>query len=261
MRKTIYIIVACVLFICDCISAQTKPVVSLPYIRESDVVWSKEVWRSIDLADRYNFPFYFPVQKTKNKLSLFDVILKATLSGELKVYKTDDVTDTFSLQQISNKIAFHDSVLFYYADEFGNDSTKKHLVIDTMNGEFIAQYYIRETWFFDRQRSVMDVRIRAICPVKYDVDKDLLIPLFWINYNEARPFLNAYNAINSKNESEERTFDELFIKRKFTSTIRKEGNIFDREIADYVNSDKEALTESERIKELLRNFECDLWQW
>ncbi len=107
----------------------------------------------------------------------------------------------------------------------------------------------------------MDVRIKAICPVKYDVEKNLLLPLCWIDYEEARPWLNSFSALNSKNDSEKRSFDELFIKRKFNSTIKKESNIYDREIADYVQNEKEAIKESERIKEFLREFECDMWQW
>jgi gliding motility associated protien GldN len=253
------------LFFCLNSSAfsQIKPLIALPQVREADIMWSKEMWRTIDLSDRFNFSFYFPIEKRKNQMNLFDVLAKGLLTGKIKAYNTDELIalDTLSTKRIQEKIAFRDSLLFYYADEFGSDSTSKKLVLDTLNGECIVQYFIRETWFFDKQRSVMDVRISAICPVKYDIDKDLLIPLFWIDYNEARPWLNTFTALNSKNDSEKRSFDELFIKRKFNSSIKKESNVYDREIADYVYSSKEAQQESERIKEYLRNMECDMWQW
>lgn len=263
MKSASYILVLLSMICCLRVSSQSKPVIVLPKIRSADIMWSKEIWRSIDLSDRFNFPFYFPIEKRKDKLSLFDVLSKGLVSKEFKAYKTDDLVgnDTLPYDQLKNKLVFRDSMLFYYADEFGNDSIKRKLQIDTLTGEYIVQYYIRETWFFDKQRSVMDVRIKAVCPVKYDMEKGMLIPLFWIDYEEARPYLNSFTAINSKNDSEERTFDELFIKRKFNSTIKKESNLYDREIADYVRNEKEAVKESERIKEFLRDFECDMWQW
>ena len=263
MKSGFYICIIFVAVFSNKIVSQSKPMIALPQVREADIMWSKEVWRTIDLSDRFNFPFYFPIEKRKNQLCLFDVISKGLIDNEFNAYKTDEVMegDTLSCDQIKSKIVFRDSMLFYYADEFGNDSTKKKLVTDTMNGEYIVQYYVRESWFFDKQRSIMDVRIKAICPVKYDMEKGLLIPLFWINYEEARQWLSSFSALNSRNDSEKRSFDELFIKRKFVSTIKKESNLYDREITDYVQNAKEAVQESERIKEFLRNFECDMWEW
>lgn len=263
MNQLFYI---CLFFLCainNACLAQIKPMIVLPQAREADIIWSKEIWRTIDLSDRFNFPFYFPLEKRKNQFSLFDVVSKGLMNKKIKAYKTDELNeeDTLAVEQIRKKIVFRDSMLFYYADEFGKDSTKMKQVSDTLNGEYIVQYYIREVWFFDKQRSVMDVRIKAICPVKYDPVKELLIPLFWIDYEESRPWLNSFSALNSKNDSEKRSFDELFIKRKFTSVIKKESNLYDREIADYVQNEKEAMQESERIKEFLRNFECDMWEW
>ncbi len=48
----------------------------------------------------------------------------------------------------------------------------------------------------------------------------------------------------------------------FSSTIYKEGNTYDREIADYERaSAMDQLLEAQRIKERLRNYEQDLWEY
>ncbi len=242
--------------------SQTKTPIALPVIREADVMWAKDIWRIVDLNERQNFPFYFQIEKRPNQLNLFNVLLAGIDSNKITAYKSDDLiwNDTLTKKQVFNKVVLSDSINVYYADEFGNEYVKTQFMSDTLGGEYIVQYWIKEKWFFDKQRSVMDVRIIAICPVKYDVSKELLIPLFWINYSDARNWLSQYQTINSKNISEQRTFDELFIKRKFVSVIKKESNMYDREIEEYVNNVKEFLQESERIKEFIRSFEADRWE-
>jgi gliding motility associated protien GldN len=242
--------------------SQTKTPIAHPVIREADVMWAKDIWRIIDLNERENFPFYFPIDKRPNQLNLFNILLTGIDSNKITAYKSDDMVwnDTLTKKQLFDRVVVSDSITVYSVDEFGNENLAKQLMSDTLGGEYIAQYWIKEKWFFDKQRSVMDVRIVAICPVKYDVSKEMLIPLFWINYSDARNWLSQFQTINSKNISEQRTFDELFIKRKFVSVIKKESNIYDREIEEYVNNVKEFLQESERIKEFIRNFEADRWE-
>jgi len=248
--------------LCASVYGQSKAPISLPTVREADVMWAKDIWRIIDLNDRQNFPFYFPIEKRVNQLSLYNVLLAGIDSNKIIAYKTDEViwNDTLTKKQVFDRIVVSDSVTAYNVDEFGNECFQKQLVSDTLSGEYIAQYWIKEKWFFDKQRSVMDVRIVAICPVKYDVSKELYIPLFWVNYNDARNWLSKFETINSKNIAEQRTFDELFVKRKFVSVIKKESNMYDREIEEYVNNVKEFLQESERVKEFIRNFEADRWE-
>ena len=56
------------------------------------------------------------------------------------------------------------------------------------------------------------------------------------------------------------SFDDLFWKRRFTSVIYKESNGFDRKIESY-RSGIDALRESEKIKEEIRTFEHDVWDY
>jgi hypothetical protein len=58
------------------------------------------------------------------------------------------------------------------------------------------------------------------------------------------------------------TFDEIFHLRIFNSMVYKEDNVYDREIADYKRNDAlEQLLEAQMIRENLRNFEHDLWEF
>ena len=41
---------------------RTKKVVPYPPVREADVLWSKRVWRTVDLRQKINFSLYYPIQ-------------------------------------------------------------------------------------------------------------------------------------------------------------------------------------------------------
>jgi gliding motility associated protien GldN len=240
-----------------------KPVVPLPTVREADVMWAKEIWRVIDVRDKPNYHFYFPLSKKYHQANLFEALTQGVKDRKLKAYQSDELiaSDTIPYDSFFDRIVLKDSINVYSADEFGSELTNRQWATDTLRGEYILQYWVKEKWFFDKQRSIMDVRIEAICPVKIDEEKEALIPLFWIKYPDAREWLNSFKAINPMNIAEQRTFDDLFTKRLFLSTIKKESNISDMEISDYVETDKQALQESDRIREYIINFECDRWEY
>lgn len=55
---------------------------SYPDIHEKDIVWSRTIWREIDLRQKINHHFYFPaIEKPRNldpeKMSLIDVVMEA----------------------------------------------------------------------------------------------------------------------------------------------------------------------------------------
>jgi gliding motility associated protien GldN len=139
----------------------------------------------------------------------------------------------------------------------------------------IVEYRLKEDWFFDKERSQFDCRILGLAPVVYyddksnfvsidDADNGKLITkkdiLFWLYFPHIRFVLVNYNVYNQKNDANWMSFDDLFQKRMFSSTIYKQSNIFDRSLDTY-KSGVEALYESQRITEELRNFEHDLWHF
>jgi gliding motility associated protien GldN len=123
---------------------------------------------------------------------------------------------------------------------------------------------IKEEWFFDKQRSQMDVRILGICPVRDSYTESGEYrgkePMFWIYFPEARPLFAKSEVFNRFNDNERRTYDDVFWKRMFDSYIYKEQNVYDRKIADYATG-LDALLEAERIKGDLFKFEHDLWEF
>ena len=138
----------------------------------------------------------------------------------------------------------------------------------TVQNTDIKAYYVIEDKFFDKKRSVLDSRIIGIAPIAELINKETfeLEPtiLFWVWYPEIRQILA--NSIMHNDEVKftgpnHMTFSEFFDKRLFSSTIRKESNMYDRAIYDYKKSGMQQLLEAERIKNDIRNLENDMWEY
>lgn len=132
----------------------------------------------------------------------------------------------------------------------------------------IVQYRLKEDWFIDKERSVLDVRIIAIAPVVYATEKDPngriqitgMDETFWLYFPHCRFVFNNYFVYNDKNDAQWMSFDDLFWKRRFNAVAYKESNTYDREIESY-RAGVDALFESEEIKNEIRNIEHDVWSF
>jgi gliding motility associated protien GldN len=234
-----------------------------PYqnLRESDVAFAKRVWREIDVRERMNQYLASP------KARLIDILMAAIASGELNAYdpspsKGDPNGDEFSAllkpSQAMGKMA--DSVVVDKFDANG-DKVGSSVQAGEFNPDSVVKFRIKEDWIFDKQRSVFEPRIIGIAPmikkIIPGVNTDYQ-PAFWIYFPEARNILVTKEAVNRHNDATGLSFDDIFMKRIFSSYIVKESNDKDERIKDYAQGiDK--LYESERVKKALLNYEQDLW--
>jgi len=281
MKNLRYILVMCLVVLGIDISAQNvldgiyqpehtleRKVISYSPLREADVMWMRRVWRRIDLREKINQPFYYPEKPAQGRKSLFDVIKEAILNdGTLTAYDPGPLgdDDMFTKRMTPDEVR---SLLFSqdttYTEDLMTGDLVPVVVNIEVNSEEVKWYEIKEEWFFDRQRSVMDVRIIGICPmiaVKDDIGEFRgLKKLFWIYYPEARYVFVKSEVFNRANDVERRTYEDIFWKRQFSSYIVKMSNVYDRTISQYEKGIN-ALLEAEKLKETIFNMEHDLWSY
>jgi len=251
-------------------------------LRQADVMWSRKIWREIDMRQKINHPFYYPENDgvghtIEDRKSLIDVIYSAILEGSITAYGNPSMDDEFrevmsqdDIKKIGGAKEELVTVIDWDAVNAGADpeeATKDTLTKVPFNRNTVKKWRIKEEWFFDKQRSVMDVRILGLAPLQEDrdeVNNQLLgtfSPLFWVYFPEVREILINAEAFNLvKNNAERRTYDDIFWKRMFGSAIVKEANVMDRKVNEYMIG-LDALLEAERIKSEIFNIEHDLWEY
>lgn len=245
-----------------------RKVIPYTHLREADVMWLKRIWRRVDLREKINHTLYFPVYPINNRQSLFDVIKNSMINeGTITAYSTgpigsdDEFTQQLTVDEVKGMLFKMDTV---YTENPETGDQDMSVVPNEIKTDKIKIYELKEEWFFDKQKSVMEVRIIGIAPMKEKMNDQGEVQgyerLFWIYFPEARfVFANA-EVFNRFNDSERRTFEDIFWKRQFGSYITKESNVYDRAINQY-KMNLDALLEAEKIKEDIFNMEHDVWNF
>jgi gliding motility associated protien GldN len=243
------------------IAADNDAPLSYGYIDDRDILWSKVVWEFVDLNQKINLPYYYPIDTTNissERRSLFDTLMKAIRKGDIEnVYSDSFFTSKTTQAEIDEKL-INIRTSGNYADTFR---------IQTRD---IEGYMMKGMWYFDKRQGELKYRLLALAPMGKDVltlgtnfeDKELY-ELFWIFYPEAREVLHEAKVFNPKNASQPISFDHLLNARRFSSVILREENIYgNRKIADYIRGNSLfQLLEADRIKENIRDREIDMWNY
>ncbi len=262
--------------------------------RWDDIIWSRYVYRIIDMRYKQNYQLYFPTKSDDTDYrNLFKVITDAVVDGmpiyekNMETIKPDFKQDPVSRTSIPMMFMVDDPLVDYsddpsHYDISSSDAMLVHYdsIADELSFHFYPfekivknqiKYLTQEIVFFDKHTSRLHTKIMAIAPLQSDKistrDSSNIMQslresiMFWIPFDGLRPYLAMQYAIPNRNETKRVTFDEFFQKRLFTSYIVGEGNMYNRWIPDYTGDEEKVRKEQERIATELLNFEQDLWEY
>jgi len=256
------------------------------YVGDRDMLFSKKVWEVVDLDQRINFPLYFPTEDSnlgKDRRSLFTVLMNAMDEGKLtEIYEDSYFTTKVPKENVKDKFFFRElspegiDIKNQYPDktvaelETEGIITAEHYNTSILQPSNVTKYKILGAWYFDKRQGELKYRILGICPMapsaldlaRSGADAEA-VELFWVFYPAARDILHNAKAFNEKNSSMPITFDHLLNSRRFSGNIVKEENVYgDRLIEEYMRENSQMqLLEAERVKDKIRDFEQDMWNY
>ena len=263
--------------------------------RIDDVIWARYVYRIIDMRYKQNYQLYFPTKvDDPDYRNLFKVIVDAVVDG-MPIYpvNAETIKPDFKVEPFAKNQIPRDALMVVDQtedhsddDEFYNIATSRAMLVnyDSITDELKMQpfsfesvvknqikYLTQEVVFFDKHTSRLHTKIMAIAPlhpVKISTQDSTQVMsmlresiMFWIPFDQLRPYMAMQYAIPNRNEVKRVTYDEFFQKRLFTSYIVGEGNMYNRWIPDYARTEEEVKKEQARIATELLNFEQDLWEY
>lgn len=247
--------------------------------RSDDVVWSRIVYRVIDMREKQNYQLYFPMRANDVYRSLFRTMLDAVCKG-VPVYRRN-AREIFPSFKDSAKLEGDElSKVFAYDNNMDNNLiqinpiTKEAKIVNDQYYNYVKNQYkflIQEIIFFDKHTSRMYSKIIGIAPV-YPLHPDNSQSknpmkffqesiLCWFAFDDLRPFLAHQYIIPNGNETARLTFDEFFAQKLYGSYLLGDGNMFNRMLLESELTYDKIHKEQNRIETELLNFEEDLWEY
>ncbi len=264
------------------LSADNDKPLPYGYVHDRDILMGKRIWEIIDLDERVNFPLYYPVEgdvmSSPDRRPLYNVLVKGIREGKItEVYDSSYFTTKKSLKDIESSLYKIDTT------DVGRDQMNEDIEAYRNGSKKISEEYIRKSeieaynvdaykivgyWYFDKRQGELKYRLLGICPVVpdvYEMDNanPELVELFWVYFPSTRDILHEAKAFNNRNSAMPFSFDHMLNSRRFSSVIYLEENVYgDRKISEYMKENAQMqLLESDRVKEKIRDFEQDMWNY
>ena len=232
-----------------------------------DVVWTREIYRTLDLTKEGNGALYYPVEPLGDRMNLFSLIFKLLATKKVPAYEY--TLDGIEHLTTDKEVKFRDVLDrfgIYYEQKKLKNRKDSVLMIDNSDvpSAEVKSYFIKEIWYFDQRTSTYGSLIAALCPVlsrsEDFSDNSVKLPMFWINYQELAPYLSGAMIMASDlNNVANRSIDDFFVSRQYKGDIYKTTNLQNRPLAEYCKTDSAMIKEQKRIEAELTSFEKTLY--
>lgn len=227
----------------------------------SEAKWLRQIYRYLDLEKEQNAPLYYPVVPEQDRMNLFTMIFKLLAENQISAYEYLDGREIFTDEYKIDFKELLDRFGIYYEIQNGKVVIND---VDIPSNE-VQGYYLKEAYFFETGTSNYGIETLAICPVIHrqgDYEAGTVrYPLFWIPYEEIRPYtLRMPIMTSSLNNTMTGTIDDFFRKGNYEGEIYKTTNLRNLALAQQAATPEELKLQQEKIEGELKNFETNLWR-
>jgi len=246
---------------------QPKPRIPYHHLgQHQSKMYVKRVWRTIDLREKINHPLYY--HYADSSLGLFEILKAEIISQRTKLFTGDSSYNFDDPGIYLNQRTSADSTLSYtdfftrkdyfprviFEGQHPNKTIIDSSIIQ-ITWEDISAYQLVEDWYFDKERSILDVQLIGIAPTI--LTETGYSPLFWIFYPEVEMALTK-NFIRKHPDAYPESFSTIFWKRKFNSYVYKEVATMQVEKTDFTDILTAGL-EFNSVTIKIDNLEKEIW--
>ena len=154
-------------------------------------------------------------------MNFINILLEEIKNGRVTAYDPLNSTAPTTYSDIAGKMGSTTRVEQITINAQGD--TRDTTITQDAKPEEVKQIMLYEEWYFDNKLSSYQVRIIGVQPyyMGYDDQAGRILrkPLFWIKYDDIRDALATHEVYLSRNDAQRLSFDDLFMQRKFGSTI------------------------------------------
>ena len=241
----------------------TRALISYPTAAkmEDDVVWRRDIYRTINLEDDANAGLYYPVEAVGSQMNLFTYLFKLMMRGRINCYEYRlDGNEVFNDASKIKPLTFLDNYHIYY-EKKGNGINIDNSDIPSKE---VKSYYVKESAYYDQRSATFHTKVIALCPIMSREDDfgdaPQTYPLFWVKYDDVAPYLSKQIIMTSDlNNAATMTLDDYFTKNMYRGKIYKTTNMLGKTLAQYCKTDSAMTKEQKRIENELVAFEKNLW--
>lgn len=127
----------------------------------------------------------------------------------------------------------------------------------------VLNYYVIEKWEFDKRSNQTKTRVMAICPILNrigDYGEETRYPMFWIKFDQLRPFLSQqYVFLSDDNNLARYSLDDYFTLGMYDGDIVKTKNLRNLSMMQMYPDPDDLRAAQDSIDNRLRNFGGNLW--
>lgn len=246
-------------------TVRTRSLYQAGDIATEELRWKREIYRLLDMEkEEKNMPLYFPTEPQDGQRNLFATLFDQLCQQRITAYEYLDGIEKFNdstritVKEVMDK--FH---ILYKETGSGRVMTYTVDDSDVPSGE-VKSYFIKELYYFDHRTSEFRVEVEAICPVLHREgefgDEVVKYPMFWIKYDDLRPFLHQTRIMASNlNNATTCSMDDYISRRLYKGDIYKATNLRNLTLMQYCPTPDSLERERERIELQLVAFEKGLW--